>query len=290
MIYLILSIISSTVIFVIFKLFDRYRIDNLQAIVVNYIVACVSGLVVYQAPVSMAEIVLQDWFYYAIALGLLFIFIFNLMAITTQRNGLSVVSVATKMSLVIPILFGLLYYKESIGIVKFIGIILALVSVYLVSVKTKSGIKIDRRNLIFPLLVFLGSGVIDTSLKYLEDSFVAKDDVAIFSSTIFASAASLGIFILMYQIIRGKFRFELKNILGGIFLGIPNFFSVYFLVMALRSDILESSGIFTVNNVGVVTVSTLIGILLFNEKLLRKNWLGILFAVISIFLVAFNTL
>jgi len=289
-IYLILSIISSTVIFVIFKLFDRYRIDNLQAIVVNYIVACVSGLVVYQAPVSMAEIVLQDWFYYAIALGLLFIFIFNLMAITTQRNGLSVVSVATKMSLVIPILFGLLYYKESIGIVKFIGIILALVSVYLVSVKTKSGIKIDRRNLIFPLLVFLGSGVIDTSLKYLEDSFVAKDDVAIFSSTIFASAASLGIFILMYQIIRGKFRFELKNILGGIFLGIPNFFSVYFLVMALRSDILESSGIFTVNNVGVVTVSTLIGILLFNEKLLRKNWLGILFAVISIFLVAFNTL
>jgi drug/metabolite transporter (DMT)-like permease len=256
--------------------------------VVNYIVACLCGILAYDGVVSAGEILDKDWFLYTTALGILFIIIFNLMAITTQRNGLSVVSVATKMSLVIPIIFGLLYYKESLGIFKFIGIVLALVAVYLASVKSKSGLRINRSNLMYPFLVFIGSGIIDSSLKYLEDTHVAKDDIAIFSSMIFAAAAVAGLLLLLGQMIKGTFRFKIKNVIGGIFLGIPNYFSVYFLVKALRSDILESSGIFTVNNVAVVMTSTLVGILLFHEKLLPKNWVGIGLAIISIFLVTIN--
>jgi drug/metabolite transporter (DMT)-like permease len=272
-----------------FKLFDRFKVNTLHAIVVNYFVACFCGILAYDGTLSAGEIVIQDWFIYTTALGLLFIVIFNLMAITTQRNGLSVVSVATKMSLVVPIVFGLVYYKESLGVFKFIGIVLALVAVYLASVKSKTGLRINRSNLMYPFLVFLGSGVIDTSLKYLEDTHVAKDDVAIFSSMIFAAAAAAGLLLLVWQMIKGTFRFKIKNVIGGIFLGIPNYFSVYFLVKALRSDILESSGIFTVNNVAVVMTSTLVGILLFQEKLLPKNWLGIALAVISIFLVTIKS-
>ena len=60
-----------------------------------------------------------DWFYFHInTRWTLFIIVFNLMAITTQRSGLSVVSVATKMSVVVPVLFGLIYYKESLGGIK----------------------------------------------------------------------------------------------------------------------------------------------------------------------------
>lgn len=289
MIYLLLCILSSTIIFVVFKLFDTYKVNTLQAIVVNYIIACICGLITFESPIQLNVIVGEGWFIYAALLGLLFIIIFNLMAITTQRNGLSVVSVATKMSLVIPVVFGLLYYKESLGIFKLIGILLALAAVFLASIKSKTGLRIDRRNLIYPLLVFLGSGIIDTSLKYLEDTHVAQNDVAIFSSTIFGSAALIGLMIILFHAIRGKFQFAVKNILGGIFLGIPNFFSVYFLVQALRSDILESSGIFTINNVAVVLTSTLIGIILFKEHLSVKNWTGIILAVVSIVLIALNT-
>ena len=290
MIYLLLSVLSSTVIFVVFKLFDRFKINTLHAIVANYVTACLCGLIAYDEKIKFSEIITKDWFAYTAALGVLFIVIFNLMAITTQRSGLSVVSVATKMSLVIPIIFGLLYYKESLGVLKFIGIVMALVAVYLASVKSRAGVRVDRRNLIYPLLVFLGSGVIDTSLKYLEDTHVAKNDVALFSSMIFAAAAVSGFLLLGWQGVVGKFRFELKNIIGGIFLGIPNYFSVYFLVQALRSDILESSGIFTVNNVAVVMTSTLVGILLFRERLLPKNWIGVALAILSILLVTFDSM
>lgn len=273
-------------IFVVFKLFSRFKINTFQALTFNYVTACICGIILQKKSIKFSEVPQFEWFPFALGLGGLFILVFNLMAITTQRSGLSVVSVATKMSVVIPILFGLLYYKESLGFFKIIGIILALVAVYLASIKTKDGIKIKLSNFIFPVLVFLGSGTIDTTIKYLEGEFIAKNDIPIFSATIYAMAGLIGFAILIFQLVKGSFKFEFKNLFGGIALGVPNYFSVYFLVEALRSNILESSGVFTVNNVAIVMTSTMLGILLFKEKLLRKNWIGIGLAVLSILFIA----
>ena len=285
MIYLILSVLSSVIIFVVFKIFSKYNVNTFHAIVVNYLVACASGVTAYENSIKVTEISSYEWFYLSLALGSLFIIVFNLMALTTQRSGLSVVSVATKMSVVIPIIFGLVYYKESFGAIKIAGVFLALIAVYLSSTKTKDGLTVNRKDFIFPLLVFIGSGIIDTSLKFLENSFVAENDVPLFSATIFGAAACIGIIVIIFQAIKGDFSFQLKNIVGGIVLGIPNYFSIYFLVKALRSDLLDSSGIFTINNVAVVMVSTFFGILFFKEKLSTSNWFGMFLAVISIFLV-----
>ncbi|MCB0454306.1 MAG: DMT family transporter [Aequorivita sp.] len=288
MIALTFSIFSSTLIFVAFKLFSKFKINTLQAIVVNYMVACCCGLFFQENTLHFGDISRLSWFPFTLGLGALFIIVFNLMALTTQRSGLSVVSVATKMSVVIPVVFGLLYYKESLGVLKFFGIILALAAVYLASIKTKDGLKIKASNFIFPILVFLGSGIIDTSIKYLEGEYVAKNDIPIFSATLFASAATIGIVIITIKTLKGKFHFQFKNVLGGIGLGIPNYFSIYFLVQALRSGIFDSSGIFTINNVAIVMLSTLTGILLFREKLLPKNWIGICLAILGILLIAFE--
>jgi drug/metabolite transporter (DMT)-like permease len=275
-------------IFVVFKLFSKFKINTMHGIVFNYVTACFCGIIFQKDAIHFASIPSYNWFPFALVLGALFITVFNLMAITTQRSGLSVVSVATKMSVVIPIVFGLVYYNESLGFLKIIGIILALIAVYLASIKTKDGIKIKRSNFIFPILVFLGSGIIDTTVKYLEGEFIAKNDIPIFSATIYAMAGLIGIVILAFQASKGNFKFQFKNVLGGIALGIPNYFSIYFLVQALRSGIFDSSGVFTINNVAIVMFSTLVGILLFKEKLLVKNWIGIGLAVISIFLIAFE--
>lgn len=286
MMYLLLSILSSTIIFIVFKLYDTYKVNTFQAIVVNYLVAGLCGVIAYKGTVTVSQIPSQPWFLYTLGLGALFIIVFNLMALTTQLSGLSVVSVATKMSVVIPIVFGLWYYNETLDIFKSAGILLALVAVYLASVKNEKGFTIKPKNLLLPILVFLGSGVIDTSIKFLEEAFIAQADVPIFSATIFSAAFTIGLLLLCYKVIILNQPVAAKNIVGGIALGIPNYFSIYFLVQSLRSGILESSGIFTVNNVGIVALSTMIGILLFKEKLLLKNWIGIILAVISIVLVA----
>ncbi len=288
MIYLILSILASSLIFVIFKLFAKYNVDTLQAIVVNYVVACISGAIAYSEPIHISSISNEGWFYGAMILGIVFISVFNLMAITTQKNGLSVAAVATKMSLAIPIIFGIIVYNESTGILKVIGIIIALIAVYMTSMKNTQGVSITKDNLIFPLLVFIGSGIIDTSLKFFETNFVAENDVPIFSASIFGFAAIIGILTLLYKTIKRNLQLSLKNILAGIGLGVPNYFSIYFLIKALRYENIDSSTIFTINNVAILLVSTMAGILFFREKLTLKNWIGIALAIMSIIMVAFS--
>ena len=286
MIYLLLSILASTIIFIIFKLFEKFQINIFQAIVVNYCIAFTTGILSYNGTITISQLPNLDWFYYTLILGALFIIVFNLMAITTQKSGLSVVSVATKMSVVVPVLFGLLYYNESLGTLKLIGISIALIAVYLTSNKSTQGISVNRKLIVLPILVFIGSGIIDTSIKFLEDTYVANNDVPLFSAIIFLAAAIIGFIFIIIQIIRGSFNFEFKNIIAGICLGVPNYFSIYFLVKTLRSDILESSGIFAINNVSIVALSTFAGIFIFKEKLIRKNWIGIALAILSIVLIS----
>ena len=142
MIYLLLSILFSTGLFVIFKYFGIYKVDILKAIFVNYIVALLLGFTLAERSFSIAE-----------------------MAKTAQINGVSVASVAGKMSVVIPVFFGVFLYNESVTFLKILGIIIALIAVYLASVKEE---KSTRKNasLLFPILLFLGSGVIDTTVLY----------------------------------------------------------------------------------------------------------------------------
>ena len=51
----------------------------------------------------------------------------------------------------------------------------------------------------FLFYLFLGSGAIDTTLKYVEVNFVPKGDVSIFSGSLFGIAALFGILILMIK-------------------------------------------------------------------------------------------
>ena len=285
MLDLALSVLCSSLIFVIFKLFSVYKVETFYAIITNYVIACTVGLLFYQGEVNVTDIPEKPWFWGAFALGLLFIIVFNLMAATSQRLGVSVASVATKMSLVFPVLFGVFMYKEVLGPFKIIGILLALAAVYFASVKEKSAtFKIGA--LLLPFLVFVGSGVIDASVAYFQKEFITNTDLPIFSAAIFASAAIIGITYLLIKSSRKPLKVNFRNVLGGIALGVPNYFSIFFLLRALQNETLNSASIFTINNVAIVMFSTLLGILLFKEKLSIKNWGGILLAIISILLVA----
>ena len=167
MIALIFSVLSSSAIYIVFKLFGRYKVTTLNALIINYLTAFILGLV-FQGNFSLntlKPVIDKEWFLGSMMLGAMFILVFNLMVITTQKGGMSVVSVASKMSVAIPVVFVIIYYDESLGFLKIIGIILALVSVYMVSVRKKDGLSINMSYFIYPILVFLGSGIIESSIK-----------------------------------------------------------------------------------------------------------------------------
>lgn len=283
MINLVLAILFSSLLYIVFKFYSKFNINTFQAIVFNYVAAFLVGIVLSEEPLDFQSILSKSWLFGSFILGGLFILVFNILGKTSQENGVSVASVSSKMSMIIPILFGIFFFKESITLEKIIGIGIALIAVYFTS-KKEAG-KVEVKNFIFPILLFFGAGIVDTSMNYLQHTHLKDSEIALFSATTFLSAFFFGILISVFKTIKGDFKFEGKNIIGGMFLGIPNYFSMYFLIKALHNKNLESATVFTLINIGVILLSTVFGIIIFKEKLLKQNYLGIALAIIAVILV-----
>ncbi|MFM1879577.1 MAG: hypothetical protein RLZZ241_2443 [Bacteroidota bacterium] len=283
--YLIGSILCATGIFIIFKAFDSFKVNTRNAIISNYLTAALLGVYLAPEPLVVGNLTKFTWLGQAFALGVLFVLVFNLMALTAQKNGVSSASVATKMSLIIPVVLSVWLHGEHLNLIKILGVLIALAAVFLATQNPKKqGDKIQ--NLTLPMLVFFGSGVIDASLKFLSETRVPKNEFPLFSAGIFGSAALSGLIFVGLKFQKNNRQVHLRDLAGGIVLGIPNFFSVYFLMQALQYQNLSSVTVFTLNNVGVVLLTTLMGLLLFQERLSARNSLGIVLAVLSILLVA----
>lgn len=280
MIWLALSIVISSVIFAIFKLFNKFGVNNLQAIIVNYIVAASLGFLLFGSLPTLGQ--LNSGFgYTALAIGFLFITLFNVMAKVTQTNGVSVASVANKMSVIIPVIVAFTLYNETITILKISGIVLALAGIFLVTSKPKTN---TPNNWFLPIVLFVGSGFLDSLLNFAENKVVDPNQLGLFTPTAFMVAAIFGTIYLLYT----KQIPTLKSVGFGILLGVPNYFSIFILLKALNTPELESSFVFPINNMGVVLLSSLISIVAFSEKLSLKNYVGVLLSVIAIFLIALS--
>lgn len=171
MVFLLLSIIFLVTCAFIIKLFKEYKIDAFSAISINYIVGILYGSISSNQHISFSFIAEQSWIIYAIFLGFLFVIVFNVFAISTKIAGMAISAVASKMSVVIPVVAGIFLYNEVLNIFAIIGIILSLISFYLI-LKKKEKSKLDKKYFIFPILLFIGNGLNDTLQKFTENSFI----------------------------------------------------------------------------------------------------------------------
>jgi len=288
MMYLLLCILFTTALVLIFKTFERYAINNFQAIVFNYITAGLLCFVLIGEPVNIHQITSQEWFPSSLLIGSLFIILFNVMAVSAQKVGISITSVATKISLCIPVIFGFWYFGDSMKILKIVGIVLALSSIYFTSKKEEKHKLTSPVLLIIPVVLFFGSGILDTLLIYnLETHNLVDRGLDLpFNSVLYSVAALLGIPVVVYKHFTGN-KIQLKNIIAGICLGIPNLFSIVFFLKSLN-HYPESTFVFPIINMGIVAASAIFANVLFKEHLSRVNRWGIVIAMISILLLSLS--
>lgn len=286
-VYILLSVLCATMLFVLFKLFERYRVHTPSALVINYLIAAAFGLIFLPSAPEFFQIYTKSWFWMSCILGFLFISLFYLMALISQKIGVSVASVSSKMSVVIPVIAAVILYSDSMGVVKVSGILLALVGIWLATVREKA--QVPQRELLWlPFILFLGSGALDTLLKYSQNYLVPSSDKLLFIPSIFAMAFISG--LLMLPLLRnqkaegGSWQ---RTVSGGVLLGVVNYGSIFFIYSALAHEGTESSMVFPVANMGVVAASSLAGLALFKESLTKKNKIGILLSIAAIALIAF---
>lgn len=284
MFILILAVLLYVSIFVVFKFFAKFKVGNQSAIDINYFIASITGYLAFGGFSNFSRIINSEWLIFAFIISILFVLVFNLFAVCTQKISVTMTAMSSRMSVIVPVFVLLIIFQEQLSILKIIGLILTLASLYLI-LKPSKKIKIEKSYIIIPLLIFFGSGLSDTLFGYSKKIFEinSPQDSALFVSTIFAFCFIIGLLILPFRIKKGVNLFNSQDIIGGSILGIINFLAVY--CFAYAQNFFEASVFFPIFNVGVVAISAIVGRVFFYEKLSLLNYIGLSIAIISIFIM-----
>jgi drug/metabolite transporter (DMT)-like permease len=293
MTYLILCIFSSTGIFLVFKFLDQKNLPSFPVIIINYLVASTMGFLINAEQITIGDIFSASWIPVSILIGFLFIVMFFLVARSSTEAGISVTTVASKMSVVFPIAFSMIIDpSDHLTIVKGAAIVATLAGVLLTIYEPGKSLQ-ARKRIFLPLLLFVGMGLVDSLVKYAQHEYVNDPETALFSAVLFTMAFFTGMVILPFRK-EGFSEFRRAAVWRwGILLGIVNFGSIYLMVSALNhvnefGTRIDSSVIYGANNIGIVSLSVLSGLLIFHEKLRPVNWTGIAISAIAIVLFSIS--
>lgn len=284
---LFLSIILTTLVGVVFKFYSKYNVDVFQAIVFNYIVCVlVAWLDIGFFPISM-ETLEAPWFNWALVLGFLFIAGFNLVAQTVHYFGMTTGAIMQKMSLGFTVVFSYWVMKEDMNALKWLGVLAAIFAIVFTnypSKSSKSNQKIDWK-IILPIFTLIFAVLIEISFLIVEKRVATQSADPVFIATLFGFAGLIGLVILLPMLAMGKSKIQSKNIIAGIFLGVPNYASIYFMLKALGGD-LDASVFFTLNNVGIILLSAGIALAIFKDKFSGYQYFGLGLSVLAIVLIS----
>ena len=281
---LLLCVLINGIITTIFKLFSRYGVNTLVAITTNYFVCVITACVVYGNPSLLLNIKTAPWLPYSIGLGFLLVTVFNIVGKTVQEHGVMIGTIFQKMSLIAPAIVAMIWFGDSVTTIKIAAIGIGIASIIMLSSGDKAT-EHKHLSLIFPVLTLIGSACVDLFLYLIEANKIAPGADITFLSSSFFFAGIFGLMLIIYQKIRESIVIDARSLIAGIILGIPNFFSIYLLLKVISNG-LEGSVVFPVNNVGVLLISALIGILVFKENLTTSKKWGFVLAITCIVLLA----
>jgi len=273
---------------------DKYGIKNFDVIIINYIVASILGFSVSRYNPDIFPLWDNAWFPYSVIIGILFVVGFVLIGRSSQKVGIAITTVASKMSVILPITFSLLYDPyDHITNMKLSGIVLALFGVFF-TVYRKRKIDFDPRDLYLPVALFLGMGLIDSIIKLAQFKYIDNGASTLFSAVLFTIAALTGIITNIIQGNSFKTLTKPSTMMWGTLLGLGNYGSIYFLILALNHKLptgipIDGSVVFGINNIGIVGLSVLLGLFVFREKLTWLNWLGIVLSFVAIYILSYTT-
>ncbi len=270
-------------------MFQKHGVQNLPAIIVNYFVCVLTASVVLGEVAIPSDIGFKPWFYYAIFLGFIFVFVFTSFAAAVQKIGIALSTIFQKMTMMIPAVMGIFYYNEAATLFKILGICLAALAIVIIQLPLKGELNAALRKYWYlAAITFLGSGIIDGLLYFLEVEGISQNGDISFVASLFGFAGIAGLSLFVFRRLNDStLRFGKKEIIGGIALGIPNFFSIYLLLLLLSNG-WGGSVVFPINNVGILVLATLFGVILFKEKLNIYRVVGFICAIVSIGLIAWG--
>ena len=267
MIYLLLAIASSAMVSICMRLSEKHVKNEMGMFMANYAV-CIAlsyGFMNHALSVSMEHSVMIMWLLGVIS-GILYLVSFVAMKVNMKYNGIVLASTFMKLGILIPTVMAVLVFREVPKVTQLAGIGFAIAAIVIINFEKGAAGESLKKSWLIGLLIL--SGFTDAMANIYEQigSSALKDDYLLVTF-IFAF-----IFAVIFTV-RDKEKVSIKDILFGMLIGIPNYFSARFLLLALGS--VKAVIVYPMYSVTTIIVVTLAGLTFFGEKLSRKKMLAL---------------
>ena len=276
MINLLLAIASSSLVSIVMRASEKYTKGNHGMLAVNYVI-CVIMAAFYSGFENLLPKAEGIGFTLGLGAvtGVIYLVGLLLVQLNIQKNGVVLTSIFQKLGLLVQLLISIVFFKEQPQLIQIFGILLCLIAIVMINFEkgqTAIGFKLGL------FLILLNSGLCDGMSKVHEElgNPVLADHFLLYT---FGVALILCVTLIVVK----KESFGLKDIGFGILLGVPNYFSASFLLKTLND--LEAVIVFPTFSVATVVVISMTGVLVFKEKLSKKQWIGMGIILVALILL-----
>ena len=264
MLYLFLAIASSAMVSICMRVSEKHVRNTMVMFTANYAV-CLGLSRFFMGDIHL--FMARDGMALAIALGLLSGLLYLVNFVLLQRNirlnGVVLSSASMKLGAVlIPVIAAMLLFHEQMRWLQLVGAVLALAAILLINLE-KGDVNQGHRK-IGLLILLIVSGVTDTMANlYDKTGTEALKNHYLFYTFLAA------LLLALTMALRKRETVKAPDVFSGVLIGIPNYFSARFILLALGQ--VPAVVVYPVYSVGTIVVIMLVGLAAFHEKLSRQK-------------------
>lgn len=260
--YLLLAIASSVLISTLMRAGEKHIKNEMGMFMANYLVCAVLSLLLMENKAVQLLDISATSIWLGVISGFLYLGSFVFLKLNMKYNGMVLATTFMKLGILIPTILAVVVFHEVPRVTQVMGVVLSVFAIVLIHFEKDSAHAGSKK--IWLVVLLMMSGFSDAMANIFEQigDMAGKDAYLL---VIFLTAFLLCLALVIYQ----KQKTAKTDLLLGALIGVPNYFSSRFLLLALTE--LDAVFVYPVYSAGTLVVLTVIGVLVFRELLSRKK-------------------
>ncbi len=266
MIYLLLAIASSAMVSIIMHLSENRVTGNVSMLMVNYLMCLtVAGTYMGFGNVIAREPGIGLTVGLGLVNGFLYLLGFVLLQINVKKNGVVLSATFMKLGLLVPMAVSVFLFGEMPKAAQVCGFAIAVAAILLINFEKEQTAMEFKIGLILLLLAGGGGDAMSKIFEELGNGALSEQ----FLFYTFAAALVFCAGIVLYR----RERPGIMEVLFGLLIGVPNYFSARFLLKSLEN--VPAVIVYPTYSVATIVAVTLAGVCFFKERLGKRQWTAI---------------
>ena len=275
MIYLILAILCSAGVSIFMRASEKYCQGHYGILLMNYVVCVLAGLILTGRGLTQTDGKgMPVTIVFGVVTGLLYCGSFILLQWNVRKNGVILSSTFMKLGVIVPAVLAVVWFGERPGWNQGLGFILAITAILMIHLE-KGKIRTEKAYTIGLLLLLLEGGLGDSMAKFYD----VYGNPGLGSFFLMLSFLVSGI-ISGILVFRGREKITKYEVLFGVLIGIPNYFSARFLLGALAD--IPAVITYPTYSIAAMALIGAVGVLMFREKLTKRQWGAYLLVILAV--------